>query len=158
MGETDVGGLEKVKSLESLHASDAPAVPLRRSVNLAKFYAWLVSEHALSLLILKTVHFTTLRPSSRFFFQLFFANVITNSQTRAQVTGRRDAKALADIFLKVAPLPTLAQGVLFFLHHFVKRAEFLGEGAEKDKEKEIVIWGYGIIKESLQSAINTVGL
>ncbi|RUS18583.1 hypothetical protein BC937DRAFT_88599 [Endogone sp. FLAS-F59071] len=159
MGEADVGGLEKVKSLESLHASDAPSVPLRRSVNLAKFYAWLVSEHALSLVILKTVHFTTLRPSSRFFFQLFFANVITNSQTRAQVTGRRDAKALVDIVLKVAPLPTLAQGVLFFLHHFVKKAEFLGEGAEKDKEKELIIWGYDVIKESVQSAINnTVGL
>ncbi|RUS25886.1 hypothetical protein BC938DRAFT_471513, partial [Jimgerdemannia flammicorona] len=148
MGETDVGGLEKVKSLESLRVADSLVVPLRRTVNLAKFYAWLVSENALSLVILKSVNFTALRPSSRLFFQLFFGHVIMNSQTRAQVAGRRNAQAVADVFLKVASIPTLAQGVLFFLHHFVRKGKFLSEGPEKDKEKELVMWGCGIVKES----------
>jgi len=147
LGESDVGGFEKVKSLGS-SSSSGTVTPLRKIVNLAKCYAWLVGEGALSPVILKTVNFTVLQPATRTFFQLLFANIILNSQVNLP-SGKRDPQPLADIFCKVCQVPTLARGVLFFLHHFVAKAESFGDEAGR----ESIAWGCRVIKDAVQQGL-----
>lgn len=144
-GEPDVGGLEKSRNTEA--PSETEKMSLRRIVNTAKFYAFLVSENALTLTILKTLNFSTVGQSARLFLQLFLSNVIINSQSQAG-TDRRDPQALVGIYLKIVQMPTVSQGILFFLHHFVRKAD-LGHSEE---EQEIIRWGCGILKEVGQRA------
>lgn len=143
-GEPDVGGLERSRNIEA--PVETGKVTLRKVVNTARFYAFLVSENALTLAILKTINFSTVGQSARLFLQLFLSNVILNSQDG---TGKRDPQALVTIYLKVVSMPAVSQGLLFFLHHFVRKAEHLGNNEE---ELEIIRWGCGILKEVGQRA------
>jgi nucleolar MIF4G domain-containing protein 1 len=144
-GEPDVGGLERSRNVEA--PSETEKMSLRRIVNTAKFYAFLVSENALTLSILKTINFSTVGQSARLFLQLFLSNLIINSQIQGGA-DRRDAQSLVSIYLKVVQLPAVSQGILFFLHHFVRKADL----GQTEEEQETVRWGCGILKEVGQRA------
>lgn len=144
-GEPDVGGLERSRNVEA--PSETEKMSLRRIVNTAKFYAFLVSENALTLSILKTINFSTVGQSARLFLQLFLSNLIINSQGQGGA-DRRDAQGLVSIYLKVIQLPAVSQGILFFLHHFVRKADL----GQTEEEQETVRWGCGILKEVGQRA------
>ncbi|KAF8986536.1 suppressor of glycerol defect [Haplosporangium bisporale] len=64
-----------------------------------------------------------------------------------------NAQALADIFIRAAVNPTLAQGIIFFLQAFVKK----GQVCQTEREKETVKWGCTTVREVLQGAVNTGG-
>ncbi|KAI8578062.1 hypothetical protein K450DRAFT_248840 [Umbelopsis ramanniana AG] len=145
-GEPDVGGLERSRNVEA-SPSETEKISLRRIVNTAKFYAFLVSENALTLSILKSINFSTVGQSARLFLQLFLSNLIINSQSQGGA-DRRDAQSLVSIYLKVVQLPAVSQGILFFLHHFVRKADL----GQTEDEQETVRWGCGILKEVGQRA------
>ncbi|KAF9972071.1 suppressor of glycerol defect [Actinomortierella ambigua] len=168
MGATDVGGMEKVKNGQVVGLDDGVGtgergkVPLRRIVNLSKLYGYLVTAQDLSLVMLKTVTFTSLPEQPIMFFQLLLTNVIISSQATmsSEVAGgsgkskvKRNGQALADIFIRAAVHPTLAQGIIFFLQAFVKK----GQVCQSEGDKETVKWGCGVIREVLQSAVKTGG-
>ncbi|KAF9919027.1 suppressor of glycerol defect [Linnemannia zychae] len=166
MGATDVGGMEKVKDGQvvglddGINNSDGKKVPLRRIVNLSKMYAFLINSHDLSLVMLKTVTFTSLPPQPTLFFQLLMTNIILSSQPQQSAQQesskekiKHNAQALADIFIRAAINPTLAQGIIFFLQAFVKK----GQVCQNDREKEIIKWGCSTVREVLQGAVNTGG-
>ncbi|ORX97413.1 hypothetical protein K493DRAFT_350072 [Basidiobolus meristosporus CBS 931.73] len=140
MGESDVGGMEMLKSTSAPSLDSNSQVPLRRVVNLARMFAFLLADGSLSLMILKTVSFTKLKPRTRVFFQMLFSHLIITSQSGP----KRDINELASIFAKVTPIPTLAQGVLFFLQTFVKRGELIKD----EGEKELVKWGCKVAKQN----------
>ncbi|CAG8736071.1 15565_t:CDS:2, partial [Acaulospora morrowiae] len=142
-GEDDIGGMELVK-IAPIKNKESEKVELRRLVNVSKLYAMLLSSGELSVIILKTASFTKLHPQSRLFFQLLFSNVIILTQT--QNARKRNPQVLAQIFLKALPNPTLSQGILFFLHHFVKKGGILKD----ENEKEIVKWGCDVIKQAIK--------
>ncbi|KAG0287627.1 suppressor of glycerol defect [Linnemannia gamsii] len=132
MGATDVGGMEKVKDGQDL-----------------------------SLVMLKTVTFTSLPAQPTLFFQLLMTNIILSSQPQQQKQQqegskekpKQNAQAVADIFIRAAVNPTLAQGIIFFLQAFVRK----GQVCQNDREKETVKWGCNTVREVLQSAVNTGG-
>ncbi|KAF9118783.1 suppressor of glycerol defect [Mortierella sp. 14UC] len=166
MGATDVGGMEKVKDGQviglddGISNSDGKKVPLRRIVNLSKMYAFLITSQDLSLVMLKTVTFTSLPAQPTLFFQLLMTNIIVSSQPQPQQQqegskgrSKNNAQAVADIFIRAAVNPTLAQGIIFFLQAFVRK----GQVCQNEREKEIVKWGCSTVREVLQSAVNTGG-
>ncbi|KAG0342770.1 suppressor of glycerol defect [Podila humilis] len=164
MGATDVGGMEKVKDGQVIGLDDGVGVQggkkvaLRRIVNLSKMYSFLISSQDLSLVMLKTVTFTSLPTQPTLFFQLLMTNIILSSQPQIhsplQQHGQKDketakektklnAQALADIFIRAAVNPTLAQGIIFFLQAFVKK----GQVCQTEREKETVKWGCTTVRE-----------
>jgi nucleolar MIF4G domain-containing protein 1 len=174
MGATDVGGMEKVKGGQVIGLDDGidsgtgtKKVALRRIVNLSKMYAFLITSQDLSLVMLKTVTFTSLPTQPTLFFQLLMTNIILSSQPqihsphqqKQNTTGapkerpKTNAQALADIFIRAAVNPTLAQGIIFFLQAFVKK----GQVCQSEREKETVKWGCSTVREVLQGAVNTGG-
>ncbi|KAF0396836.1 ARM repeat-containing protein [Gigaspora margarita] len=141
-GESDVGGI----MLKSMPVTNTPEkISLRRIVNLTKLFAWLIVNEGLSVISLKTVTFTKLQSQSRLFFQLFFSNIILT-----QNTNKRNPQLLAKIFINAVHDPTLAQGIMFFLHHFVKAGDILEE-----EEKDIVEWGCDVIKKVIRRSLST---
>ncbi|CAG8801846.1 12142_t:CDS:2, partial [Racocetra persica] len=135
-GEGDVGGIgETMNNIPENNSSEK--ISLRRIVNLAKLFAWLIVNGGLSIIILKTVTFTKLQSQSRLFFQLLFSNIIL-----IQNANGRKPKLLAKIFINAVHNPILAQEMMFFLHHFVKTGDIL-----KEEEKETVEWGCDIVKK-----------
>ncbi|KAF9982061.1 suppressor of glycerol defect [Mortierella antarctica] len=172
MGATDVGGMEKVKDGQVIGLDDGSSggkkVALRRIVNISRMYSFLITSHDLSLVMLKTVTFTSLPSQPTMFFQLLMTNIILSSQPQVhsphaqQQQDQKDApkekakynaQALADIFIRAAVNPTLAQGIIFFLQAFVKK----GQVCQTEKEKETVKWGCSTVREVLQGAVNTGG-
>ncbi|KAF9147052.1 suppressor of glycerol defect [Linnemannia schmuckeri] len=167
MGATDVGGMEKVKDGQviglddGISNSDGKKVPLRRIVNISKMYAFLITSQDLSLVMLKTVTFTSLPAQPTLFFQLLMTNIILSSQPQQQKQQqegskekpKQNAQAVADIFIRAAVNPTLAQGIIFFLQAFVRK----GQVCQSEREKEVVKWGCNTVREVLQSAVNTGG-
>ncbi|RHZ86752.1 hypothetical protein Glove_46g58 [Diversispora epigaea] len=146
-GENDVGGMELIKNTPTQN-DEVKEIPLRRLVNLAKLYAILISERELSTIILKTVSFTKLHSQSQLFFQLFFSNIIILTLTKN--TRKPNPQKLSDVFGKSALNPTLEQGILFFLHHFVKKGEIL----KNEEQKEIIRWGCSIIKQTIRDKMS----
>ncbi|KAF9276687.1 suppressor of glycerol defect [Mortierella alpina] len=172
MGATDVGGMEKVKDGQVIGLDDGSSggkkVALRRIVNISKMYSFLITSQDLSLVMLKTVTFTSLPSQPTMFFQLLMTNIILSSQPQVhsphaqqqkdqkeapKEKAKYNAQALADIFIRAAVNPTLAQGIIFFLQAFVKK----GQVCQTEKEKETVKWGCSTVREVLQGAVNTGG-
>ncbi|KAF9414064.1 suppressor of glycerol defect [Podila epigama] len=163
MGASDVGGMEKVKDGQVIGLDDGlggqggKKVALRRIVNLSKMYSFLITSQDLSLVMLKTVTFTSLPSQPTLFFQLLMTNIILSSQPQGQKESKekpkRNAQALADIFIRAAVNPTLAQGIIFFLQAFVKK----GQVCQNEREKETVKWACTTVREVLQGAVNTGG-
>ncbi|KAF9573997.1 suppressor of glycerol defect [Mortierella alpina] len=172
MGATDVGGMEKVKDGQVIGLDDGSSggkkVALRRIVNISKMYSFLITSQDLSLVMLKTVTFTSLPSQPTMFFQLLLTNIILSSQPQIhsphsqkqqdqkeapKEKAKYNAQALADIFIRAAVNPTLAQGIIFFLQAFVKK----GQVCQTEKEKETVKWGCSTVREVLQGAVNTGG-
>ncbi|CAG8457939.1 2656_t:CDS:10 [Scutellospora calospora] len=130
-GEIDVGGIEMMKSISIKNSSEK--IPLKRIVNLAKLFAWLI-----------TVTFTKLQSQSRLFFQHLFSNIIL-----IQNTNKRNPQLLSKIFIITVHIPILAHGIMFFLHHFVKSGDII-----KEEEKELVEWGCDVIKKAIQLSLS----
>ncbi|KAG9290202.1 hypothetical protein G9A89_022178 [Geosiphon pyriformis] len=147
-GENDVGGMELIQRSRMVdHATKM--VPLRKIVNLAKLYAWVLSSGELSINILKTVSFNKLQAQSRVFFQLLFSQIIILSQrniTRSSSRMGKDRQILVDIFGKVLPNLALAQGILFFVKQYLKSNEIL----KNDADRAIIKWGCSVIEEPIK--------
>ncbi|PIA17329.1 ARM repeat-containing protein, partial [Coemansia reversa NRRL 1564] len=137
LGETDVGGLGRIGRDE---ADAGTAVPLRRVVNLAKMYAWLIDKQALSLLVLKTVTFAKVEVQARVFFQVMFSTLFLLHRKRTD----KDTQAIYAVFQRAAANPTMCHGILFFFHHFIKNCDLVAED-----ERPIMRWGCKIAKEAI---------
>ncbi|KAJ1935843.1 suppressor of glycerol defect, partial [Kickxella alabastrina] len=140
MGETDVGGLGRIGQEDD---NDISNVPLRRIVNLAKLYAWLVDKQVLSLMILKTVTFAKAGQQARIFFQVMFSTIFLQHKRQSS----KDEIALYEIFQKATANPTMCHGILFFFHHFVKNCELVTE-----EERPLMKWGCKVAKQVFRNA------
>ncbi|KAJ2729797.1 hypothetical protein H4R23_003429, partial [Coemansia sp. Cherry 401B] len=135
LGESDVGGLGRLSD-----ESGSAVVPLRRIVNVAKLYAWLLSRQALSLLILKTVTFARVGDQARVFFQVMFTTLFTLHRKRSA----QDEQTLFNVFHRAAANPTMCHGILFFFHHFVRNCELVAED-----DRSVVKWGCRVAKQAI---------
>ncbi|CAG8476315.1 7992_t:CDS:10 [Paraglomus brasilianum] len=140
-GETDVGGMELLK--KSKGGGEQAKVDVRRVVNVAKLYAWLIVKKGISMRVLKTVTFTRLQPRTVLFFQLLFTDIFLLSQSLTYNHSSRDPTLIVEAFTDILNNPILIQGIKFFLQQFVKDGEIL----DKEDEKEIVRFGCEVTKE-----------
>ncbi|CAG8609422.1 5922_t:CDS:10, partial [Paraglomus occultum] len=146
-GETDVGGMELLK--KSKGGGEQAKVDVRRVVNVAKLYAWLIIKKGISMRVLKTVTFTRLQPQTVLFFQLFFTDIFLLSQSLTYNHSSRDPTLIVEAFTDVLNNPILVQGIKFFLQQFVKDGEIL----DKEDEKEVVRFGCEVTKELLSCGL-----
>ncbi|KAJ2148430.1 suppressor of glycerol defect [Coemansia sp. RSA 564] len=143
LGESDVGGLGRISEESSSLGAN---VPLRRIVNLAKTYAWLVDKQVLSLLILKTVTFARVGEQARVFFQVMFSTLfLLHKKQSAQ-----DVQAVYSVFQRAVSNPTMCHGILFFFQHFVKNCELVSED-----ERPIMKWGCKVAKQAIRSGVGS---
>ncbi|KAJ2125481.1 suppressor of glycerol defect [Coemansia sp. RSA 720] len=143
LGESDVGGLGRISEESSSLGAN---VPLRRIVNLAKTYAWLVDKQVLSLLILKTVTFARVGEQARVFFQVMFSTLfLLHKKQSAQ-----DVQAVYTVFQRAVSNPTMCHGILFFFQHFVKNCELVSED-----ERPIMKWGCKVAKQAIRSGVGS---
>ncbi|KAJ2783267.1 suppressor of glycerol defect [Coemansia javaensis] len=150
LGETDVGGLGRLSQDDGGDGGGGGAtVPLRRIVNLAKMYAWLVDRQVLSLLILKTVTFAKVGRQARVFFQVMFSTLFLLHKQRSEA----DLKAVYGVFQRAASNPTMCHGMLFFFHHFVKRCDLVDEA-----DLPAVRWGCKIAKQAIRDHVGGTSL
>ncbi|KAJ2388274.1 suppressor of glycerol defect, partial [Coemansia sp. RSA 2603] len=140
LGEADVGGMSHVAEAQPTAALD---VPLRRVVNLAKLYAWLVGRQGLSLAVLKTLTFARVGRQARVFLQVMFAALFGLFREM----GDRQARELADVFRRAVSVPEMCQGLLLFLRLFVRDGELVPE-----EDREVVRWGCRVAKQVFRSA------
>jgi nucleolar MIF4G domain-containing protein 1 len=146
LGEEDVGGLGQQNARRSIEAADGTNVPIRRSVNLAKLYAWLIASGSLSLIMLKTVTFTRIQAPAQLFFRVLFANIFLRIHHLAG--KRRDANAVAQVFSRASAVSALAEGIRFFLHCFLQDVSFLNTSADR----EVVSWSVKVARDVLKYA------
>ncbi|KAI9277837.1 hypothetical protein BY458DRAFT_504185 [Sporodiniella umbellata] len=135
-GESDVGGLERTSSENFAESKD---VRLSKIVNMAKFYAPLIADGALTLAILKSINFMSIQRNGRIFLEILFTNILLQLQSGG-------AQAVANVFGKVREFRTLSQGIVFFLLGTVVQCKHSGL---QDNEVEKVQWGCRIAKEVL---------
>jgi nucleolar MIF4G domain-containing protein 1 len=139
-GETEVGGLERSAS-ENTVGEESKNIRLSKLMNMAKFYASLIAEGALTLAVLKSVNFMSVQRNGRIFLELFFANLLLQLQSGG-------AQAIANVFGKILELRTLAQGCIFFMLETVVHGKHSGLGED---ELEKVQWACKIAREVLGS-------
>ncbi|EEB94376.1 hypothetical protein MPER_06822, partial [Moniliophthora perniciosa FA553] len=90
MGETEVGGMEVIKSLkEGREGFDIKSISSSRLRNVAKAYAWWIAKDCIGLAVLKPVDFTRLQPQTRTFLRELFTNIFLCSQSSSPLVNAK---------------------------------------------------------------------
>jgi nucleolar MIF4G domain-containing protein 1 len=125
------------------------AVELNEVVNLAKMYAALVTDGALSLTVLKTLNLAYLKEQARIFVELLLVAVILQSQDA--VGNGRDEKVLRTTFSKVANAPQIINALQIFIKKVVARSDLTAS----PKERTTLLWGSKIAADTLKTLRST---
>ncbi|CAO0803354.1 unnamed protein product [Mucor circinelloides] len=138
-GESEVGGLERSATENSVHDENSKNIRISKLSNMAKFYASLIADGALTLAVLKSVNFMSVQRNGRIFLEILFANLLLQLHSGG-------AQAIANVFAKIIELRTLAQGCQFFMLETVVHGRHTGlDQADLDK----VQWSCKIAREVL---------
>ncbi|EWC45579.1 hypothetical protein DRE_05437 [Drechslerella stenobrocha 248] len=123
-------------------------MPLRKVINLAKLYGYLVAHGALSLTILKTLHLVSLQPVTKNFLEIFFITVFAEIRGRyPKSSSKRDAR-VRELFTNTEN-PSLARGLEYFLKKNVAASDI----TSGKKEREAVRRGCAVAEEVLKTAV-----
>ncbi len=159
MGET--GDLDEDDEDEAgLHGEDEEnPLSMKAIVNLAKMYASLIADNALTLGILKTLNFAYLQPKTKTFVELLMISVIQQSQkqkkkkkskSKSKSKGEEqpalDEKSLVEIFMRTRDTPQIVKGCIFFLKKIVAKTDIVAS----EKEQVMVKWGVRVAVDALK--------
>ncbi|EJD06611.1 uncharacterized protein FOMMEDRAFT_165363 [Fomitiporia mediterranea MF3/22] len=166
LGETNVGGAEMAKNLDDADGGEKEGFELdrvssTRMANVARMYAWLVVKECVAITILKTLDFISFKSKTKIFLKVFFTHLFADSQNPSTVpslstdidptiVGRRDEKALTDMFVKATRVPALALGISRFLTSTFCSLDDESEG--RDKTGAFMRWCCEVAKNVLHSA------
>ncbi|KAK7050892.1 suppressor of glycerol defect [Paramarasmius palmivorus] len=161
MGETEVGGMEVIKSLKEGEGFDVKSISSSRLRNVAKAYAWWIAKDSISLAVLKPVDFTQLKSQTRTFLRELFVNIFVCSQSSSPlidsngqgISTTRNRGAIEEIFIKATRIQTLAMGLVFFLSDGLKLE--VGTGASEPVRK-LVGWGVEVAKDTIRTGLDIV--
>lgn len=117
-------------------------------LNLGRMFGTLIAEDGLSLRILKDLNFAYLPDKLKHFAEVLLMTVILQSQDKA--SGRREEKALMDIFLRPKEIPDMARGLQYFLKTVVGKTDIAGSKSDRDTVK----WGCKVVRDSLKAFSN----
>lgn len=159
LGEGDVGGTEVVRAFKESGGKAGGVkgrhVAKRHVRNWAKTYGWCIAKEGTTLAVLKPINFTRLRPASTNFVEQLLISVIFASQTASPLLilpstrlADLDPTPLKEAVMKVANLPGLCEGLLYFLQtSLTDDGAWLGSLGES--EKQVAIWGREVLRDEL---------
>ncbi|KAI5980588.1 hypothetical protein EDD15DRAFT_2188073 [Pisolithus albus] len=151
LGETNVGGTEVIKNLKGDEGRlEIKDISFSRMRNVAKAYGWWIAKDICSLLILKPVDFTLLKPQSRKFLKELFTQVFAATQGSSPMLSdgldiqSRNRSVIEDTFNRATKIENLGLGLIFFLSHaFHEETGFLQ-------------WASSVAKETLQCGMDHI--
>ncbi|KAI5983325.1 hypothetical protein EDD15DRAFT_1888672 [Pisolithus albus] len=151
LGETNVGGTEVIKNLKGDEGHlEIKDISFSRMRNVAKAYGWWIAKDICSLLILKPVDFTLLKPQSRKFLKELFTQVFAATQGSSPMLSdgldiqSRNRSVIEDTFNRATKIENLGLGLIFFLSHaFHEETGFLQ-------------WASSVAKETLQCGMDHI--
>ncbi|KAL3477823.1 hypothetical protein BJX99DRAFT_122379 [Aspergillus californicus] len=153
MGET--GDLDDEED-DSTHEEDSEnPLTMKAIVNLAKMYATLIADGAITLGILKTLNFAYLQPKTKTFAELLMISIIQQSQKKKNKKSKsmsgeddagRDEKPLLEIFMRTRETPQVAKGCIYFLRKVVAKTDIVAS----EKEMKMVKWGVRVAIDALK--------
>ncbi|KAI6123276.1 hypothetical protein EV401DRAFT_1288685 [Pisolithus croceorrhizus] len=151
LGETNVGGTEVIKNLKSDEGRlEVKDISFSRIRNVAKAYGWWIAKDICSLLILKPVDFTLLKPQSRKFLKELFAQIFAATQGSSPMLSdqldieSRNRGVIEDTFNKATKIENLGLGLIFFFSHAFR------------EETGFLQWASSVAKETLQSGMDQI--
>ena len=119
------------------------------------------SSHLISA---QPINFTSLRPATTHFLTLFFTYLVLSTQSPSPLLtlpagSSPDDNVLEQVIMKVASIPSLSEGILYFL------TTAMGGGGDGwlegvklgEREKEVVVWGVEVMKESVMMGLQGGG-
>ncbi|KAF8150806.1 hypothetical protein B0H34DRAFT_665767 [Crassisporium funariophilum] len=159
LGETNVGGAAVIKNIKEDEGFDVKSISEIRMRNVAKAYAWWLAKDCVTLVILKPVDFTALKPQTREFFKELFTQIFINSQRSTPLVSAnlkdliftRNRNAIEEIFMKASRVQALAMGLVYFLSEAFQDISIQGDGLSK-----FLKWSLGVAKETLQTGVDTI--
>ncbi|KAK6363046.1 suppressor of glycerol defect [Orbilia blumenaviensis] len=145
MGEED----EMNRGESNIMDDDDEGMPLRKIVNLAKLYGYLVAHGSLSLMILKTLQLVSVQPNTKNFLEIFFITIFSQIRERYPKSSSKRESRVRELFRATAENPSLARGLEYFLKKHVAGSDI----TNGKKEKESVKRGCEVAEEVLRRVI-----
>lgn len=156
MGEARVGGAEVVKGADAqadAFGGDAGAgkVGATKLENVARAYGWWIAKGACAITALKPLEFELLKPQTRRFVTRLLVHLFISTQVTSPAApiakATRKREEVERVMLFAARVPTLQQGLLYFLNSaFMKPVE--------GPEAQLVQWAVGVAKETLAAGVD----
>ncbi|EJD49082.1 hypothetical protein AURDEDRAFT_85439 [Auricularia subglabra TFB-10046 SS5] len=154
MGEARVGGAEVVKNADAhsdAFGGDAGKIGGTQLENVARAYGWWIAKGACSITALKPLEFELLKPQTRRFVTRLLVHLFISTQVTspaapiAKATRKREEIERALLF--AARVPTLQQGLLYFLNSAFKKPLDGPEG-------QLVQWAVDVAKDTLTAGVD----
>ncbi|KAH2534338.1 hypothetical protein KXW97_007878 [Aspergillus fumigatus] len=134
---------------------------MKSAVNLAKMYASLIADGALTLSVLKTLNFAYLQPKTKAFLEILIITIIQQSQKskKGKKNGKkagqeeeaeRNEKPLMEIFLRARDTPQIVKGLIYFIRKVVAKTDIV----ESEREQKLVRWGCRVAVDALKVVAN----
>ncbi|RHZ53648.1 MIF4G domain-containing protein [Aspergillus thermomutatus] len=135
---------------------------MKSAVNLAKMYASLIADGALTLSVLKTLNFAYLQPKTKAFLEILIITIIQHSlksKRGGKKKGRnvdqdeeaeRNEKPLMEIFLRTRDTPQVVKGLIYFIRKVVSKTDIV----ESEREQKLVRWGCRVAVDALKVVAN----
>ncbi|QRV73825.1 eukaryotic translation initiation factor 4G [Ceratobasidium sp. AG-Ba] len=153
LGESQVGGAAISRDFDT----NGDNVSDSTISNYARAYAWWLARGSVALSIFKPVEFLVLQPQSKRFLKLLFLQMIISSQSNSPLIDIRSAEssipkvrnraAVEEITSKALRIPTMCKGIVYFIQTLLAEDDL---GARTKLAHELLVWGLGVAKESLQ--------
>lgn len=133
---------EKRDGEDSGDDDNEPVVELREIVSLAKMYADLIVDGALTISILKVLNLALLKEQATTFLEVMLIAVMTGSIQKSPPSE----KALLDIFSRAGDSPQLVKPLQYFIKKKLRKSDLV---AERDRE---------ILKRGCRIATDTLAM
>ncbi|KAF9485159.1 hypothetical protein BDN70DRAFT_848385 [Pholiota conissans] len=161
LGEKTVGGAAVIKNIDDSDDFDVKNISDYRLRNVARAYAWWIAKDCVTLLVLKPVDFTTLKPRTRDFLTEVFTHIFVNSQRSTPVVLMdvdnliltRNRATIEEIFIKATRVQALAMGLVYFLSAMSKEAS----ATDADFSK-FLRWAVSVAKDTLRTGVDAVSV
>ncbi|TFK23605.1 hypothetical protein FA15DRAFT_656561 [Coprinopsis marcescibilis] len=157
LGESKVGGEALVRNARDEDGFDLKNISRTRMKNLARCYAWWIAKDAVSLVILKPVDFTILKPQTKEFLKDLLTHVFISSQLSTPLISNdlgslvltRQRDSVESIFIKASRIDTLAMGIVYFMSEAFRNVK-------AEEVSNFLAWAVGLAKDTLQTGIGVI--
>ncbi|KAG9667500.1 hypothetical protein KCU99_g8909, partial [Aureobasidium melanogenum] len=106
----------------------------RKIVNLARFYADLITEGGFPITALKTLNFAYLQPKTNTFTEVLLTRILIKMMKNSK--GSKWDLSVNEIFSKAQDVPDMVQGLRYFIEKVVRKAEIANGKKERKAVKE----------------------